>query len=111
VLVVTHGADGSTLSASSEGGARIRYVVPPARLEGKAVDPTGVGDAFRAGLIRGIRMGAPWPVAGRMGSLAAIFSLESEGPQPPRYSIAEFVRRYERNFGREPVLDDLKSPD
>jgi adenosine kinase len=111
VLVVTHGADGSTLSASSEGGARIRYAVPPARPEGKAVDPTGVGDAFRAGLIRGIRMGAPWPVAGRMGSLAAIFSLESEGPQPPRYSIAEFVRRYERNFGREPVLDDLKSPD
>jgi adenosine kinase len=111
VLVITHGANGSTLSAFSDAGSRIHHEIPPAKLEGKAVDPTGVGDAYRAGLIRGIRMGAPWPVAGRMGSLAAIFSLESEGPQPPRYSIAEFVRRYERNFGPEAFLDDLNSHD
>jgi hypothetical protein len=42
-----------------------------------------------------------------MGSLAAVFALESEGPQPPRYSIEDFVRRYERSFGPEPVLERL----
>ena len=63
-----------------------------------------MGDAFRAGLLRGMRVGAPWDVAGRMGSVAAVFGLEALGPQPPRYGIEEFVARYDRNFGDEPAL-------
>ena len=64
---------------------------------------------YRAGLLRGLRIGAPWPVAGRIGSVAAVFGLEALGPQPPRYAPAEFVARYRRNFGddaraRTPVL-------
>jgi adenosine kinase len=107
VLVVTHGADGSTISADSN-GARVRHSIPVARLETKPIDPTGIGDAYRAGLIRGTRLGAPWPVAGRLGSLAAAYALESEGPQPARYSLEDFVRRYERNFGEEPLLKNLR---
>jgi adenosine kinase len=110
VLVVTHGADGSTISVASDGD-RVRHSIPVARLDQKAIDPTGVGDAYRAGLIRGIRIGASWPVSGRIGSLAAAYALESEGPQPRRYSIEEFARRYERNFGREPLLAKLAAPD
>ncbi len=104
VLVVTHGPEGSTIAAAAGNGQTFRHEVPAARLERQAVDPTGVGDAFRGGLIRGLRIGAPWPVAGRVGSVAAVFGLESEGPQPPRYSPAQFVARYERNFGEEPLL-------
>ena len=107
VFVVTHGADGSTITVASAEGSSTRYAIPTARLEREAVDPTGVGDAYRAGLVRGIRMGAPWSVAGRMGSLAAVFTLESEGPQPPRYSIEDFVSRYERSFGHEAALETL----
>jgi adenosine kinase len=107
VLVVTHGADGSTISVASDSGQRARHSIPAARLQSRAIDPTGVGDAYRAGLIRGMRIGAPWPVAGRMGSLAAVFGLESEGPQPPRYSIEDFIARYESNFGPEPALRPL----
>ena len=106
VFVVTHGADGSTISVEAPGG-RVRHGIPPAKLEKEAVDPTGVGDAYRAGFIRGLRLGAPWEVAGRIGSVAAVFGLESPGPQPPRYSPGEFRERYERNFGDERWLERL----
>jgi adenosine kinase len=85
----------------------VRHAVPAARLEKEAIDPTGVGDAFRAGLIRGFRIGAPWATAGRMGSVAAAFSLEALGPQPPRYSRQQFRERYLRNFGDDPILKRL----
>ncbi len=107
VVVVTHGAQGSTISVCGEEGETVRHAVPAARLEKEAIDPTGVGDAFRAGLIRGLRIGAPWATAGRMGSVAAAFGLEALGPQPPRYSLDEFCSRYRRNFGNDPVLERL----
>ena len=107
VVVITHGADGSTISVGEEGGPRARHEVPAARLEGEAIDPTGVGDAYRAGLVRGLRIGASWPTAGRMGSVSAVFGLEALGPQPPRYSIDDFSDRYRRNFGDDPVLKNL----
>ncbi|MEP6802364.1 MAG: carbohydrate kinase family protein [Acidobacteriota bacterium] len=100
VVIETHGADGSTIVL----GGRERHRIPAGRLEGDALDPTGVGDAFRAGLLRGIRAGLSWEVAGRMGSIAAVFGLEAQGPQPPRYPIARFIERYESNFGAEPEL-------
>jgi adenosine kinase len=101
-LVVTHGSEGSTICVSGR-----REQVPAAKLETDAVDPTGVGDAFRAGLIRGLRIGAPWEVAGRMGSVAAVFALEAIGPQPDRYTRDQFRERYDRNFGSDPVLENL----
>ena len=106
VVVVTHGAEGSTIAVTAEGKTS-RQQIPAARLEGKAVDPTGVGDAFRAGLIRGARLGAPWEVSGRLGSVCALFSLEAQGPQPPRYTPAEFSARYVRSFGEEPWLEKV----
>jgi adenosine kinase len=107
VVVVTHGAQGSTISVCGEEGDTVRHAVPAARLEKEAIDPTGVGDAFRAGLIRGFRIGAPWAAAGRMGSVAAAFGLEALGPQPPRYSRQQFRERYLRNFGDDPILKRL----
>jgi adenosine kinase len=109
VVVVTHGADGSTISELADGRQRVRHPVPAARLEGAALDPTGVGDAYRAGLVRGLRIGASWLVAGKMGSVAAAFALEAQGPQPPRYAVKDFTLRYRRNFGDEPALGALQS--
>jgi adenosine kinase len=106
-LVDTHGPEGSTISVPGPDGRR-RHAIPAARLEAEALDPTGVGDAFRAGLIRGMRLGLPWKVAGRMGSVAAVIGLEALGPQPPRYAIGQFIARYERNFGKEPLLQKLR---
>lgn len=105
-VVVTHGPEGSTIAETAQGKTR-RLQVPAAPLAKEAVDPTGVGDAYRAGLIRGIRVGAPWEVAGRIGSVAAAFVLEALGPQPPRYTPREFCLRYVRCFGEDPALDRL----
>jgi adenosine kinase len=106
VVIVTHGPEGSTIAVTAE-GTTIRRQVPAAPLEREAVDPTGVGDAYRAGLIRGIRIGAPWEVAGRLGSVAAAFGLEALGPQPPRYTPKQFCARYERAFGADAWLDKV----
>ena len=106
VLIVTHGPDGSAIHAPL-GNGRILHHVPAAKVEKEALDPTGVGDAYRAGLLRGIRIGAPWPVAGRIGSIAAVYCLENQGPQPPRYAPAEFIARYVRNYGETPELERL----
>jgi adenosine kinase len=109
VVIATHGAEGSTITAPVGRTSAGRREIPAARLEGEALDPTGVGDAFRAGLLRGVRAGLSWEIAGRMGSVAAVFGLEAQGPQPPRYSLSRFVDRYERNFGKEPALEALRA--
>jgi len=98
VLVVTHGERGSTIQTRTE-----RYAIPcvPPR---HVADPTGVGDAYRAGLLTGMRHGLPWEVAGRMGSLAATYVLEEHGTQRHHYTPAGFIQRYEAHFGAEPAL-------
>lgn len=107
-VIVTHGPEGSTIALSLEGtDTTLRHRIRPAKLEGAALDPTGVGDAFRAGLLRGLRAGVSWEVAGRMGSVAAVIALEHQGPQPPRYSLAQFADRYAANFGEEPAVRGL----
>jgi adenosine kinase len=107
VFIVTHGPDGSTIHAPDGHGGQAVHEIPPARVEREAVDPTGVGDLYRAGLLRGLRVGAPWPVAGRIGSVNAVFGLEALGPQPPRYRPVEFVARFRRSFGDMPELERL----
>jgi adenosine kinase len=96
VLIVTRGSEGSTI-AVRDGAQTI--TVPPARVEATEVDPTGVGDAYRAGLLAARLAGLPWDVAGRVGSIAAVYALETIGPQPQPYTLAEFRARYQANFG------------
>jgi len=96
VLIVTRGSEGSTI-ALRDGAQTI--TVPPARVEATEVDPTGVGDAYRAGLLAARLAELPWDVAGRVGSIAAVYALETIGPQPQPYTLAEFRARYQANFG------------
>lgn len=107
VLIVTRGAEGSTIALRGGGpdapGADVTLVIPPARLRTTAVDPTGVGDAFRAGLLAARQRGLPWEVAGRVGSIAAVYALETVGAQPKRYAIGDFLERYRENYGSDGV--------
>ncbi|MGE5347317.1 MAG: carbohydrate kinase family protein [Acidithiobacillales bacterium] len=103
VVVVTRGEEGSTIAlrggtAEAPDGA-VTLRIPPAKVQSGTLDPTGVGDAFRAGLLAARRRGMPWEVAGRAGSVAAIFALETQGPQPEWYSRGSFIARYAENFG------------
>jgi adenosine kinase len=70
-------------------------------------DPTGVGDAYRAGVIKGLVRGYSWETIGRLASLAATYVIEIHGPQSHRYTPSEFVARYREHFGPTDELDDL----
>jgi len=106
-IVVTRGEKGSTvLSRQTETGDVQRLDVPAATPRA-AYDPTGVGDAYRAGLIKGLVHGYPWSVTSRLASLAAVYVLEHPSPQPLPYSLKEFVGRYRENFGDAPELAAL----
>ena len=71
------------------------------------LEPTGVGDAYRAGLIKGMMHGFSWPVSGRIAALAAAYVIEHPGPQPQPYTLEALVARYRANFGDTPELEDL----
>src|SRR5579859_7544987 len=73
----------------------------------KIVDPTGVGDAFRAGLLKGLSENWPWPVTGRAAALCAAYVLENVGTQAHRYTPEAFVTRYRQVFDDEGVLDSM----
>jgi adenosine kinase len=62
-------------------------------------DPTGAGDAFRAGLIKGLVLGKDLTEACKMGAVSASFGVECQGTQCHRFSLGEFWARYEANFG------------
>ena len=86
-----------------EKGARItlrdRVIEIPAVTPDAVVDPTGVGDAFRGGLMKGLAAGAPWDVCGRLGSVAATYALEHVGGTSHSYTWRQFTARYEAHFG------------
>ena len=92
-LVVTRGEHGSTIHRK---GTRIDVsAVPPSRM----VDPTGVGDAYRGGLMKGLANGAEYRVCAQLGSVAATYALEHLGGQSHAYTMEEFTGRYEQHFG------------
>ncbi len=101
MLVVTCGADGATLVS------RDRRVDIPIAPPEAVKDPTGVGDAFRAGIITGLVHGYPWDVTGRLGALAATYALEQMGTMNHCYTLEAFIERYRRTFGDAPELEDL----
>ncbi|MGE3841237.1 MAG: carbohydrate kinase family protein [Vicinamibacterales bacterium] len=98
LLVVTKGEHGSTIMW--RGG----HVDVPAVTPERIADPTGVGDGFRAGFIKGLAMGADRVVCGRLGSVTATYVLEHVGAQSHAFTWAEFQQRYEANFGPMPTL-------
>jgi adenosine kinase len=79
----------------------------PAAVPEKIQDPTGVGDAYRAGLIKALVHGLSWEAAGRMGSLAAVYVLETDGPQNHAYTLQAFVERYIQTFGESAEIRRL----
>ncbi len=101
LLVVTLGAKGAAIYTGGE-----KYEVgsvPPMQI----LDPTGVGDAFRGGFVRGFSLGLDWITCGQMGALAAAYCLETRGPQEHHFTRAEFIERYRKHFDDQGKLDVL----
>ena len=91
--ITTRGPQGAEIH---EGGTTHR--VPPAH-ESRVTDPTGCGDAFRAGLIFGIEKGYDWMTIGRMGNLMGALKVEHPGTQNQRFDYDEFAEQFRQQFG------------
>jgi adenosine kinase len=94
-LIVTRGAEGSTIYTPQG-----EILVPPAK-PAAIVDPTGCGDAYRAGLIHGLLHGLDWAVTGRIASLLGALKVASRGPQNHRFTMTEFAAQYRAAFGSD----------
>jgi len=92
-LIITRGGEGSHIYTLKH-----RYEIPTAQVEA-INDPTGCGDAYRAGLLYGLLNGLDWSTTGRIASLMGAIKIETHGTQNHAFSMEEFRQRYEENFG------------
>jgi adenosine kinase len=95
-LITTRGEQGSRLQTDRDVD---EVPAVPAR---QVLDPTGAGDAYRAGLLTGLAQGRGWPEAARLGTVLASFAVEQQGTQEHRLEVPEFWERYHANFGLLP---------
>tara|TARA_B100001142_G_scaffold14431_1_gene13653 strand:- start:1603 stop:2538 length:936 start_codon:yes stop_codon:yes gene_type:complete len=92
-LIVTRGAEGSVIY-THQGDIEIPPVKPNV-----VNDPTGCGDAYRAGLLFGLMNTKDWITTGRIASLMGAIKVESHGTQNHSFSMENFEKRFEINFG------------
>ena len=93
-LIVTRGGEGSVVYTDGD-----EIEIPTVNVD-QAIDPTGCGDAYRAGLLLGLEKGWDWQTSGRVGSLIGAIKVQQEGTQNHQFSIDEFARQYETHFQR-----------
>ena len=92
-LIVTRGENGSEIHAGGE-----RFDIPCVAAAA-VVDPTGCGDAYRAGLLYGIANGFDWPTTGRLASLLGSIKIAHQGGQNHVFTAADIAGRFEQEFG------------
>ncbi len=91
-LIITRGGEGSTINAE---GSEITIPVVPAAT---TADPTGCGDAYRAGILYGLMNQLDWATTGRIASLLGSIKIESQGTQNHHFTTAEFEQRFLQVF-------------
>jgi adenosine kinase len=91
-LIVTQGAKGSTIFSGNQ-----QIDIPPAPVA-QVVDPTGCGDAYRAGLLYGLMNDMDWETSGRIASLAGAFKIETAGTQNHNFTLDSFQARFFDSF-------------
>jgi adenosine kinase len=100
-IVVTQGEKGWLIHTNDQ-----EINIPPA-IPNLVAEPTGAGDAYRAGLIAGMMRDYPWEVCGRLGAMTAVYVLEQHGTQRHTYTRRQLVERYRKIFGDAKELDDF----
>ena len=94
-LIVTRGAEGSFIHTKGQ-----RIDIPCVKPEA-VIDPTGCGDAYRAGLLYGIATGRDWRTTGQLASLMGSLKIASRGGQNHVATRADIAKQYRRHFGTE----------
>jgi adenosine kinase len=101
-IIITQGEKGSlifTAQKNEAGAISVTEYDIPAAPPSRIADPTGGGDAYRAGLMTGMIRGFPWDVCGRLGSIAATYVIEQHGTQRHSYNRRQIAQRYRELFG------------
>ena len=93
-LIVTYGEKGSVITHAGE------TIKIPVAMPRQIGEPTGAGDAYRAGILKGVMHNCAWEFTGRLGALAATYALEEHGTQNHHYTLPEFAERFQQAFGR-----------
>lgn len=91
-LVVTRGGKGSLIYTPEK-----VHEIPCAKAD-SLTDPTGCGDAFRAGLLYGLEQGMDWPTIGRIAALMGAYNIERPGTQNHRFDLDSFRERFRDEF-------------
>lgn len=102
-IIITLGEKGSLIYTDGQ-----ELDIPPGKPT-RIAEPTGAGDAFRAGIIAGLMRGYSWEVTGRLGSITAVYVLEQHGTQRHTYNRRQIANRYREVFGNTDELDDFVS--
>ena len=92
-LIITRGGSGSVIYTQGQA-----IDIPPAQPHA-VLDPTGCGDAYRAGLVHGLLQELDWPTIGRIASLMGAIKIETHGTQNHSFTMPDFKTRYRENFG------------
>jgi adenosine kinase len=92
-IITTLGEHGSLITGNGKD-----LQVPTAKVP-EVLDPTGAGDAYRSGLLKGLALGRDLETAARMGAVAATYAIEKYGTQEHQYTYEDFAGRYRENFG------------
>lgn len=101
-IVITRGENGADLF-TAEGKIHVPAVLPE-----RIADPTGIGDAFRGGFLKGYLNELPLLRCTEMGVMAATFCIEADGPQSHSFTLDGFIERYRQNFADSGELDRLR---
>lgn len=99
ILITTLGEKGSIIQTKDK-----NLQINTAKLA-QVADPTGAGDAYRAGFLTGFLKELDLKVCGQMGSIAACYAIEKYGTTNHTFTIAEFCERYKENFEEELKLE------
>ncbi len=92
-VIITKGAKGSTIFTNGK-----ELTIPAAKAH-RTNDPTGCGDAYRAGLLYGIMHGLEWQTIGQIASMLGAIKIECNGTQNHSFSKADFSTRFQENYG------------
>ncbi len=92
-LIVTRGEQGAEIYTSNE-----RFDIPVVRVD-QVVDPTGCGDAFRAGMLYGLTHDMDWMTIGRLSSLMGSIKIASQGGQNHTPTLTDIQERFRKEFG------------
>ena len=101
LIVMTRGEHGTEIY-SLDSHIHIDAVEPD-----QIVDPTGVGDAFRGGFLKGYLNQADLELCGQIGALSATYCLETDSPQGHTFTQEEFLQRFRSCFGSEAGIDQI----